>query len=255
MSEQQKVIGGDLARALKGDFQLSLGDTIKQGFAVTQKHWAPLCLAFIGLIAINILVFLVITSNFVSLEQIQQSAQTQLLMNLLQTAISAPFLGGIALMGIRHSIGLGSKATDMFDGFSQLLPLVSVSLLSSAIAVVVNQLALLFHPALTILSSLYITSCFMLAVPLVAERKMGPLSALYASFVIAHKALPQFVLITLCLGVLLIIAALPLFLGLIWMLPMTYNVIGVLYRDVVGVQVTTDDSAQPTNRNEDNWSA
>lgn len=236
MDDNKVIIGGSLTEALKGHYQLSLRQVLEQSFNVTKSNLIPLIGGFLVLLGINVLLVLILMNVF-SLEAIQSSMKIQFVASIFQAVISAPLLGGLMLMGIKHSVGIHTKTADIFNGFNATLPLITVAIISTLLSVIASVLFGLLHPNLGVLSSLYITVILALAMPLVVERGVGPLNALYYSIKITHFKLPKFILLFLILLGLLFLAVIPFGLGLIWMLPMTYNLIGVVYRDVIGVSV------------------
>jgi uncharacterized membrane protein len=76
---------------------------------------------------------------------------------------------------------------------------------------------------------------YILAIPLVVERKLSPWQALETS----RKAITQHWFkvfgLFLVLGVIVLVSAIPLGIGLVWTLPMAIIAIGVLYRTIFGV--------------------
>lgn len=237
MDDKKVIIGGSLVESLKGNYQLSLRQVLEQSFNVTKSNLAPLLGGFLILLSINVLMVLVLMNVF-SIESIESSMEIQFLSSILQAVISAPLLGGLMLMGIKHSVGISTRTVDVFNGFNSMVPLITVAVISTLLSVIASVLFGLLHPNFGILSSLYITVILTLAMPLVVERGTGPLNALYYSIKIIHFKLPKFILLFLIILGLLLLAVIPFGLGLIWMLPMIYNLIGVVYRDIIGVTVT-----------------
>ncbi|MDV6315094.1 hypothetical protein [Idiomarina sp. HP20-50] len=248
MDDNKVVIGGSLVEALKGNYQLSLRQVLEQSFNVTKSNLLPLIGGFLILLGINVLMVVVLMNVF-SVEAIQASMKIQFFSSILQTVISAPLLGGLMLMGIKHSVGIQTKTADVFNGFNVMMPLITVAVISTLLSVIASVILGLLHPNLGILASLYITVILALAMPLVVERGTSPLNAVYYSIKIVHFKLPKFILLFLILLGLLFLAILPFGLGLIWMLPMIYNLIGVVYRDIIGVTVIESSKKDHSSEN------
>jgi len=236
VDDNKVIIGGSLVESLKGNYQLSLRQVFEQAFNITKSNLTPLIGGFLVLLGINVVMVLILMNVF-SIESLQTSIKLQYFSSIIQAVISAPLLGGLMLMGIKHSVGIGTKSADVFNGFNVMFPLIAVALISTLLSIVASQLFGLIHPNISILAQLYITVILTLAMPLVIERGVGPLNALYYSIKIIHFKLPKFILLFLILAGLLLLAIIPFGLGLIWMLPMIYNLIGVVYREVIGVTV------------------
>ncbi|RUO73011.1 hypothetical protein [Idiomarina ramblicola] len=250
MDDNKVIIGGSLVESLKGNYQLSLRQVLEQSFNITKSSLLPLLGGFLILIAVVFLVVLVLMNVF-SLEAMENSIKVQYLSEILLTVITAPLLGGLMLMAIKHSVGITTKSGDVFKGFNAMMPLIAIALISTILKLIGAQLLGLIHPNLMIVVQLYITAILVLAMPLVVERGTGPLNALFYSIKIVHFQLPKFILLFLVIAGLLLLGILTLGLGLIWVLPMIYNLIGVVYRDIIGVTVIEN----PKDNSSENISA
>lgn len=249
VDDNKVVIGGSLTESLKGNYQFSLREVLEQSFTATKSNLVSLLGGFFILFSVNVLMVLVLINVF-SFDALQKSIQLQYLSSILQAVISAPLLGGLMLMGIKHSVGIRTRVIDVFNGFNAMMPLITVGIISTLINIVLTELLAMVHPNLAILVSLYITVIFAFSMPLVIERGVSPLNAIYYSIKIVHFKLPKFILLFLIIAGLLLIAIIPFGLGLIWMLPMIYNLIGVIYRNIIGVTVI-----EKTPQDSDNLSA
>ncbi len=91
---------------------------------------------------------------------------------------------------------------------------------------------------LLILPGIYLVVAYMLAIPLAAEKNLNSWKALEVSRkAITHKWFKTFGLF-LMIWLILIISILPLGIGLIWTVPWAVNAIGILYREIFGVEAT-----------------
>ncbi|MCH2456301.1 MAG: hypothetical protein MK192_11465, partial [Idiomarina sp.] len=132
MNDNKLIVGGSLTDALTGKYDFSLKSVIEQSFNVTKNHLGSLLGGFLILFGINVLMVLVLI-NFFSLESFENSLEVQFLTITIQAVINAPLLGGLMLMGIKHSVGIKTKATQVFDGFQRLMPLIVVSLIATVL--------------------------------------------------------------------------------------------------------------------------
>ena len=227
MNDNKLIVGGSLTDALTGKYDFSLKSVIEQSFNVTKNHLGSLLGGFLILFGINVLMVLVLI-NFFSLESFENSLELQFLTSTIQADIK-------------------TKATQVFDGFQRLMPLIVVSLIATVLNIILTLLLGQLHPNLGLLGSLYLTVVLALAMPLVIERGVSPLNALYYSFRITHYKLPKFIVLFLLIMGALFLAIIPFGLGLIWMLPMIYNLIGVVYKEIIGVTVIEKDRPEPSD--------
>lgn len=246
MNDNKRIVGGSLTEALTGKYEFSLKSTIEQSFNITKNHLGSLFGGFLIIFGINVLMVLVFI-NFFSLESFEHSLELQFLTSIIQAVINAPLLGGLMLMGIKHSVGINTKVTQVFDGFQRVMPLIVVSLIATVLNITLTMLLGQLHPNLGLLGSLYLTVVLALAMPLVIERGVSPLNALFYSFRITHFKLPKFIVLFLLIMGALFLAIIPFGLGLIWVLPMIYNLIGVVYKDIIGVSIIDKDEQNPSD--------
>lgn len=151
----------------------------------------------------------------------------QLIISLLGSAATYPFLAGINMVGIRRAADQPVSFNEMFSHFGRFVPL----LLTGLLMMVLVYVGLL----LLVLPGIYLSVAYMLAIPLAVERGLSPWQALETS----RKAISQHWFkafgLFLVLGLIMGVSALALGIGLIWTIPLFVIAIGVLYRIIFGV--------------------
>lgn len=157
---------------------------------------------------------------------IEKSSSTKLI-NQLVALLLAPLCAGQVLMGMRRATGKPISIHLLTSQLGRAMPLIITSLLVSAL----TSLGTL----LLIIPGVYLSIAYMLAIPLVIDRGLSPWQAMEAS----RKAITQhwfkvFGLI-FTLGLMILVSAIPLGIGLIWTLPLTVICMGILYRTIFGV--------------------
>ena len=141
--------------------------------------------------------------------------------NLVQQVVSYALGAGIMLISIRRARGEFIRATMVFDGFDRLGPLI--------LLLIMMGLAVLLGMILLILPGIYLAVAYSFAVPLCIDKGLGPWEAMEVSRkLVTSRWFTYFFTYFLC-GIITIISALPFGIGLIWTIPMTYNLIGSLY--------------------------
>jgi uncharacterized membrane protein len=145
----------------------------------------------------------------------------------ISSALCSPLLVGLNMIGIRRAAGQPATINEIFVYFSRFTLIFLTALAVSALF----YLGIL----LLLLPGIYLGVAYALAVPLVAERGLSPWQAMEAS----RKAISQhwFKVFGLffTLGLMLLLSAIPLGIGLVWTLPLAFIAIGVLYRTIFGV--------------------
>jgi uncharacterized membrane protein len=130
------------------------------------------------------------------------------------------------MMGVKIAVDAPVEVTEIFAYFKKVLVLVGTSIL--------YYLMIIIGLCLLVLPGIYLMVAYLLAFPLVAEKNMGPWEALETS----RKAIThhwfKFVGLYLLLALIMLVSAIPLGIGLIWTLPMSTILVGVVYRTVFG---------------------
>lgn len=82
----------------------------------------------------------------------------------------------------------------------------------------------------------YLCFAFMFAPLLVFEKNIGIYAAMKASIMGFSQHWFKILILQIALAVIVMISAIPLFIGMIWTLPMSLNLSGILYRIIFGVE-------------------
>lgn len=151
----------------------------------------------------------------------------QFVISILGATVTYPLLAGLLLIGIRRAADQAFSFDLAFSGFKNPLPIIITGVLM-LVMIYVGCLLLL-------LPGIYLMFAYTLALPLVIERGLSPWQALEAS----RKAISQHWFkvfgFNLVLGLIIVLSAIPLGIGMIWTIPLWIIANGVLYRTIFGV--------------------
>ena len=148
------------------------------------------------------------------------------LIEIIITLVLFPLGVGLGLLGIRRAAGKDTPVSTLWEPYSHALPLIVMFILV-AVLVVVGFLLL-------VLPGIYLSIAYSFAPYLIVEKNMGVWQALETS----RKAITQywwryFGLMIVAL-VLIIIGAIPLLIGLIWVLPIVAIATGEVFAKTFG---------------------
>ncbi len=146
---------------------------------------------------------------------------------LISNWLSMLMTGGIMLIGVRSVLGQRVSWKMVFAGFS--------SWLSMTIAIILQTILVVIGFMLLVLPGIYLSIGYALTLPLILDKGMGPWEALEASRKAIHKKWWTVFGLYIVLGLLAVIAMIPAGIGLIWVVPMYFVFIGVLYVRLFGV--------------------
>jgi uncharacterized membrane protein len=219
---------GSVENALAGDYELSLGDTLNEAWSLTKGSKTTILIAVILAAVAASIVNMVSSLIFTAvLGPIVGVLAVQLAVGLVTT----PIFIGITIIGIRRACSVENKSTSIFNHFDKIVPLFLTYLLM--------YLLIIVGFLLLVIPGIYLSVSYSFGLALTAEKDMGPWQALETSRkAITHKWFTVFGLY-LVIGIIVMLSALPLLIGLIWTIPLSVIAIGVTYRNIFGVQHDT----------------
>jgi len=140
--------------------------------------------------------------------------------------------GGIMLIGVRHVLEQRVSWKMVFAGFSKAFS-ITMALILQTILITIGLLLL-------VIPGIYLSIGYTLVLPLILDKGMGPWEALEASRKAIHKKWWTVFGLYLVMVLICLIALIPLGLGLIWVVPMTFVLIGVLYVRLFGADAMAE---------------
>lgn len=262
--KQDKRVGGSLERALNDNHAFNPMDVLKEGVRLTKQSLPSLFGAVIVALAIFTVVLMLILQLFVGTVDIEDQS-TVIAMLLVQVIVMPPLFAAVHMMGIHHSVGKSSQVQDVFMFIKQPFPFILVALITQLI----SQLAAGLLPGLLGLVALgFISITLSMAIPLAAEYKLSPWQAIRCSFIAVVKRFVPFFGVYAAMFGLFVLGILTFGLALIFVVPLFYNVKGIMYRDIFGVATdgAVDDDTEyfqsnngndkgPQNSGQDTWDA
>lgn len=155
-----------------------------------------------------------------------------LLFQLLTNAVMIIFSAGLINIGIRKVAGEPVGWRMVFDGFPVAGNLIVAGILQS--------LLIMVGFLLLILPGIYLSIGYCMTVPLIVDRKMSPWQAMEASRKAVHGEWWKVFGLFIVMGLICLLASLPLGLGLIWAWPMFVVLGALVYRALFGVSKKAD---------------
>jgi len=229
VEEKKFTIGGNLDSALKGESTFDAESVLKEGWEITKNGKSVLLLGTMLIVWICV-GFFIFVSQFVDFENpIELPPMTRVLIDVSLTVLLAPFLAALEMTGISNSIRALSKPSFIFHFVPKTLILSAASVLVGAVVQ--------FGLALFIVPGLYLLIATSFTIPLILDKGMNPFQAMSTSIKIVNRRWLEFLKVFGFFGLLGMLTAITFGIALIWTLPFYYNVKGVLYREVCGIQV------------------
>lgn len=214
-----------------GDYDFSIGAVLGESWERTKglkgAFWAAGAIFLVAVLALSAVLggggALLIGNG-----EATSGVLTSLIIQLVIMAVMYPFMAGIVMLGVERSVDLPLSYKSVFGYFAYTLPLLGVAVLMS-ILVTIGFLLL-------IIPGVYLSLAYMFTVPLVVEKNLGIWDAMETSRKAVTSHWFKLFFLFLTMSIILIISALPFGIGLIWTYPMMVAMMGVMYRDIFGVE-------------------
>lgn len=184
--------------------------------------WASMLLVMAAMIGINILSLAIQRMMGNSPSSIALGMAIQITANIALTPVTAGYL----MIALKHVQGRPVNYRMTFGYFSSFFPLIGATLLM--------MLLITLGFLLLIVPGIYLIFSYLLVLPLIVEKGMGPWQAMEASRKAIHRCWFKVFWLQLILGFTVIGSALLFGVGLIWTIPMCLLAAGILYRELFG---------------------
>lgn len=247
MEERSIVqVGGSIEKAMKGEYRIDAKAVLQEAWVNTKKSRISINLGLLISFAIGMLVVFIFSHFLGGIETVFQDQQSSAMINIVVTIIVYPFLVGVEMMGIFHAVGLKTHAKLVF-AFLKRGSWVAIGALFSSTLVTLG-ISLFYLPGI------YLAVALSLVLPLIVEKRCSPLKAIVLSIQVTRFQWFNLFAVYLALFFLLILCCMPLVIlanssvsllggmftlfALTYLAPMFYNVKGVLYREIFGMQLS-----------------
>lgn len=229
MQKTRLVVGGDIRKALQGDYHFDVKQVLQEGWELTRHNKWALVQGVLFIFTLWALLFLTASELLANLGYDAQAPQFQGFIGLCLSILLAPLMVGVMMMGINHSVGGLSKVSHLFF----FLPKSALLALTSLLVSLIVELGL----SLMLLPGLYLLIATSFALPLVVEKGLSPTRAMFISIRVVTFKWWQFIGLYFIFALLFLLVVLSFGIAAIWVAPFYYNVKGILYRDIFGVAV------------------
>ncbi|WP_226664417.1 DUF975 family protein [Microbulbifer aggregans] len=219
---------GSIPKALAGDYQVAIGNTISEAWQRTGGNkgtvWLGVLLYMLATIAISFIAAMITGQSLT--DPSSGGGLAGIVSNIIVFAATAPLSAGMLMIGIKIARDEQVSGTEVFAHFDKMLPL--------AIAMVLMYLLLTLGFLLLILPGIYLAIAYLMMTPLIVDKNMGPWQALETSRKAVTKHWFPIFGFVIVLSLIYMAGGLALLIGLIWAVPLASIAYGVLYRNMFG---------------------
>ncbi len=234
--------GGSVESALRGDFELDIGDALRRGWALVSGSKGGIWLGLLSTVIISQVIQtaggVILGAAGLGLDPAQMGDDPDvtgivgafsgaMAVGLLSNFVCAPITLGTYMFAIRRTAGDETvTATSVFDYFAHIVPIFLLGLLQGLL---IGVGLLLF-----ILPGVYLAVAYIFAMPLMVDRGLGVWEALEVSRQVISKVWFSMFFFVLACGLIILLGAITLGIGWIWLIPLVSMATAVIYYDVFG---------------------
>lgn len=233
---------GSLERGMAGQYEFSIGTVIKEAWEKTSGSKLTMWSAFIAyfVVAMPISIGLPLVQEMlvpapdpqlgaaaVSPAYVGSAVVTQLIIIML----TMPLAAGLFMVGVKVASDVPTSAGEVFSYFNKMFTLLGTTILIY-IMIIIGTLLL-------VIPGIYLALAYYLTLPLIVEKGLGPWAAMEASRKAIGKSWFRMFGLTILLTIIVGISAIPLGIGLIWTLPLMMISLGIVYRNMFGLDAAT----------------
>jgi hypothetical protein len=229
---------GSLEQAIAGNYDFEIGEVMSEAWELTKgfkaTFWGSAIVVYGVVIVVMLVTGLITKAVFGDQPHFLISMST----NALAGLVTTPLTVGLIMLAVKRAAGAPASFEVTFGYLDKTLPAIVVAFATLILTYV--GLALLIIPGI------YLSMAYGLAKPLLVDRNLSPWAAMEASRkALTHKWF-QIFLLYLGVGVLMVVSALFFGIGLIWTMPWSMLVMGVLYRRIFGTTAPAAEAQRGT---------
>ncbi len=230
---------GSIEKGIAGEYNLDIGNVLSEAWRRTKGAKLTMNIAlsiytFIILIGISfafIPLFIEVSSGSNPEASFSSSIIIGYAIYFVVILLAIPMIAGLFIMGIKRATDQDISVGLMFRYYRKLIPMLLLVIVSG----IFIEIGFLF----LLIPGIYLSIAYCLATPLIADKNLSFWSAMETSRkAVTQKWFTVFGIIFLIL-IINIIASIPLGIGLIWSMPMSFIAMGIIYRNMFGVESTS----------------
>ena len=220
------------------NYNLDIKRLFERGNAATKQNFSVIlrCMFILLFIALAAFVVLFNMYNIETIVQLQEMQTETYFFNMLLTVVLSPLMAGMSMLAVKTERKQPINVISLFMYIPFILWLATAELIISLL----TQVGM----TLFILPAIYIFISTIFSKFLIADKQLRPFIAIKLSIQMCNRYLLQLTILFVIFFVLFLLGMITFGLAFIWIVPLYYNVTGILYNDLFGVQEETQ-QAQP----------
>lgn len=236
-------------KAPSQNYNLDIKHLFERGNTATKQNYSVIlrCMFILLFIALAAFVVLFNMYNIETVVQLQEMQTETYFFNMLLTVFMSPLMAGISMLAVKTERKQPINVMSLFMYVPFILWLATAELIISLLSQIGMTLFIL--PAIYIFISTIFTKF------LIADKQLRPFIAIKLSIQMCNRYLLQLTILFVIFFALFLLGMVTFGLAFIWIVPLYYNVTGILYNDLFGVQEETQQVQTVANLEETHFDA
>ena len=229
---------GSIEKAIAGDYELSIGAVISEAWTLTKGAKWTIHLALSLYMVVFIALIIGSGALLYTLDLMPEndtatfsSMVAQFITQIVLSLITLPLAAGLMIIGLRRAVNAPITATSIFGYFNKSVVLI--------FTMIIMYVLLMLGFLCLVIPGIYLAVAYYMAMILVVEKDMSPWQALETSRKAITRRWFTFFGLGFVIALINFIAAIPLGLGMIWSVPFSIIVYGIVYRNMFGCEPAT----------------
>jgi hypothetical protein len=231
LESESESSNSNVPNGFNGQYEFNIKEILKRAYLLsTQNNWT-LLLGLLCIFAITFVIYFIYLDAFeitdFSLLMTENSPLTQgqqAIIELTLTVVLAPLWTGVTMLAISTNRGVSQSALNIFE-FYKIIP--ALALASCLVSIFFTMgIALFFIPGF------YIFTVTTFTLPLIADKKLGPISAIIFSIRMSNVYLWKMLQLYLIFLLMLFVVILSFGFAYFWIGPLYFNAKAILYDDL-----------------------
>lgn len=216
----------NVQRTLDGETRLDIAAVLREAWSRMPGSRTVLLGAFAALLLIMMLIMSLLGAMFGDIGMASGTTLGGIVTRLLVTAIIYPFMAGIFMVSLRWIHGRPIAFDQLAQQYTLVVPLVLMNVLMG--------LGITLGIILFVIPAIYLSVAWMLAMPIMVDRGLGPWQALELSRKLVTKHWFSMLAYALIAGAALAVGAFTFGIAFFWLLPWLSLSYAILYRELAG---------------------
>ncbi|MEP0354945.1 hypothetical protein [Paraglaciecola sp.] len=239
--EECKVVGGSYEKSINGETRIDLKTLSVEAWELSKKGKAEVMQGVMLMLFIVMAFVWVLQSIFGIADMSAISPRTQVTMELGFIVITAPIIAAMLLIGMFRSVGLKPSFLPLLKRAFGSFVIILLALLLAILVDVAGQVLSLAGLFFGIVTTVYLGMATGFSMMLLIEKQLAPKDTIIQSFKVFNRHWPSLSLFYIGSLVLFLLGMLTFGVAYIWLIPFYFNLKGVLYRELFGVNVKKHD--------------